>query len=148
MFSSWSRRKILRAIALLGIGSTIASIPFLSKFFVNKAQAQAANEVYKNRQIKIVTKQVDDTPQALSEGSRSVSTRYVTPIEVFIDNRRVNVIRIKNTNKYRTYLLPFADYDSPIDLAKALIDARVALPNDPATSSVPIRELQLNNPGY
>ena len=142
MFSNLSRRELLRIISFLIAGTAAASIPFLGKFFVSKAQAQIVNELlYKSQQIRIVPKLLDDTPDLLQ-------TVYTAPVELFIDDRRVNVIQLKDTNKYRTYLLPFTDYDSLIDLAKALIDARVALPNDPATSQVPVRDLQLNNPGY
>ncbi|HCF30008.1 MAG TPA: hypothetical protein DEV81_23040 [Cyanobacteria bacterium UBA11049] len=143
MFSNLSRRQLLRLIGFLIAGTAaVGSIPFLGKFFVSKAQAQTVNELlYKNQLIRIVPKLLDDIPDLLQ-------TRYTAPVELFIDDRRVNVIQITSTNKYRTYLLPFTDYDSVIDLAKALIDARVALPNDPATSQVPVRDLQLNNPGY
>ena len=143
MFSNLSRRQLLRLISFLIAGTAaVGSIPFLGKLFGNKAQAQTVNELlYKNVQIRIVPKLLDDTPELLQ-------ARYTTPVELFIDGRRVNVIQLKDTNKYRTYLLPFTDYDSVSDLAKALVDARVALPNDPATSQVPVRDLQLNNPGY
>lgn len=143
MFSNLSRRQLLRLISFLIAGTAaVGSIPFLGKLLGNKAQAQTVNELlYKNVQIRIVPKLLDDTPELLQ-------ARYTTPVELFIDGRRVNVIQLKDTNKYRTYLLPFTDYDSVSDLAKALIDARVALPNDPATSQVPVRDLQLNNPGY
>lgn len=143
MFSNLSRRQLLRLISFLIAGTTaVGSIPFLGKFFGSKAQAQTVNELlYKNQQIRIVPKLLDDTVGLLQ-------TVYTAPVELFIDGIRVNVIQLKDTNKYRTYLLPFTDYDSVIDLAKALIDARVALPNDPATSQVPVRDLQLNNPGY
>ena len=143
MFSNLSRRQLLRLISFLIAGTAaVGSIPFLGKFFGNKVQAQTLNELlYKNVQIRIVPKLLDDTLGLLQ-------ARYTTPVELFIDGRRVNVIQLKGTNKYRTYLLPFTDYDSLIDLAKALIDARVALPNDPATSQVPVRDLQLNNAGY
>jgi hypothetical protein len=143
MFSNLSRRQLLRLISFLIAGTAaVGSIPFLGKLFGNKAQAQTVNELlYKNVQIRIVPKLLDDTPELLQ-------ARYTTPVELFIDGRRVNVIQLKDTNKYRTYLLPFTDYDSVSDLAKALIDARVALPNDPATSQVPVRDLQLNNAGY
>ena len=143
MFSNLSRRQLLRLISFLIAGTAaVGSIPFLGKLFGNKAQAQTVNELlYKNVQIRIVPKLLDDTLGLLQ-------ARYTTPVELFIDDIRVNVIQLKDTNKYRTYLLPFTDYDSVSDLAKALIDARVALPNDPATSQVPVRDLQLNNPGY
>lgn len=143
MFSNLSRRQLLRLVSFLIAGTAaVGSIPFLGKLFGNKAQAQTVNELlYKNVQIRIIPKLLDDTPELLQ-------ARYTTPVELFIDGRRVNVIQLKDTNKYRTYLLPFTDYDSVSDLAKALIDARVALPNDPATSQVPVRDLQLNNPGY
>ena len=143
MFSNLSRRQLLRLISFLIAGTAaVGSIPFLGKLLGNKAQAQTVNELlYKNVQIRIVPKLLDDTPELLQ-------ARYTTPVELFIDGRRVNVIQLKDTNKYRTYLLPFTDYDSVSDLAKALIDARVALPNDPATSQVPVRDLQLNNPCY
>lgn len=148
MFSNLSRRQLLRLISLLIAGTAAGSIPFFGKFFVNKAQAQAANEVYKNRRIRVESKQKDDTPQSLQEGARTVQTRFESPVELFIDDTRVNVIRIKGTNKYRSYLLPFGEYDSPSDLAKALIDTRVALSNDPAGSRVPTRQLKLDTPGY
>ena len=143
MFSNLSRRQLLRLISFLIAGTAaVGSIPFLGKLLGNKAQAQTVNELlYKNVQIRIVPKLLDDTLGLLQ-------ARYTTPVELFIDGIRVNVIQLKGTNKYRTYLLPFTDYDSVSDLAKALIDARVALPNDPATSQVPVRDLQLNNPGY
>ena len=148
MFSNLSRRQLIRLITFLVAGTAVGSIPFLGKFFINKAQAQAANEVYKNRRIRVVSKPTDDTPQTLQEGARTVQTRFESPVELFIDDTRVNLIRIKGTNKYRSYLLPFTEYNSPSDLAKALIDTRVALPNDSAGSRVPARQLKLDTPGY
>lgn len=148
MFSNFSRRQLLRLISFIIAGTAVGSIPFLRNFFINKAQAQTANEVYKNRQIKVVSKQKDDTPQTLQEGARTVQTQFSSPVELYIDNTRVNIIRIKGTNKYRSYLLPFNEYDSPSALAKALIDTRVALTNDPAGSRVPTRQLKLDTPGY
>lgn len=148
MFSNLSRRQLLRLISFLIAGTAVGSIPFIGKFFINKAQAQTADEVYKNRRIKVVTKQKDDTPETLEEGARTVKTQFDSPQELFIDDTRVNIIRIKGTKKYRSYLLPFGEYDSPNDLAKALIDAKVALSNDPTGSRVPARQLKLDTPGY
>lgn len=148
MFSNLSRRQLLRLISFLIAGTAVGSIPFLGKFFVEKAQAQAADEVYKNRRIRVVSKQTDDAPQTLQEGARTVQTQFEAPQELFIDDTRVNLIRIKGTKKYRSYLLPFTEYDSPRDLAKALIDARVTLANDPTGSRVPARQLKLDTAGY
>ena len=65
MFSNFTRRQLLRLISFLIAGSAVGSIPFIGKFFINKAQAQVADEVYKNRRIKVVNNQKDDTPQTL-----------------------------------------------------------------------------------
>lgn len=148
MFSNFSRRQLLRLISFIIAGTAVGSIPFIGKLFINQAQAQTADEVYKNRRIKVVNNQKDDTPETLEEGARTVKTEFEAPQELFIDDTRVNIIRIKGTKKYRSYLLPFGEYDSPNDLAKALIDAKVALSNDPSGSKVPNRQLKLDTAGY
>ena len=87
MFSNLSRRQLLRLISFLIAGTAaVGSIPFLGKFFVSKAQAQTVNELLsKNQLIRIIPKLLDDTPGLLQ-------ARYTTPVELFIDDTRVNVI--------------------------------------------------------
>ena len=78
--------QLLRLIGFLIAGTAAASIPFLGKFFVSKAQAQTVNELLsKNQLIRIIPKLLDDTPGLLQ-------ARYTTPVELFIDDTRVNVI--------------------------------------------------------
>ena len=132
MFSGWSRRKILRAIAFLAIGTTVGSIPFLSKFFVNKAQAQAVYEVYKNCRIRVVTNYNDQTPQSVVEDSQTVKTKFAAPVQLFIEDKEVRIIKDKNAQQYWTPLMPFTKYNSPQEIAKKLIDMKVKIPTGEA----------------
>lgn len=129
MFSS-SRRQFLKLISLSITGTiVVGSIPFIGNFFVSKAQAKVVSEkVYKNRKYKVVTKDVDNTPKKIVNGSQTIETPYDAPVELYIDDQQVDLIRDKKTKKYSTYILPFTDYDSPGKLAEELIELGVEVP--------------------
>lgn len=131
MFSDLSRRQFLRRISFLIAGSAIVgSIPLIGNLFASKAQAQVVNEeVYKGRKYKIETKAFDETPRTVNEDSQVVETKFDAPVELFIDDQKVRMIRDKRTQKYRTPLLPFTQYNSPQELARKLIDLGVQVPS-------------------
>lgn len=136
MFSSLSRRQLLRLISGLIAGSAaFGSIPFMGKLFASRAQARtAANQVtYKNRTYKIVTKAVEDTAQTIQDTARTINNLYNTPVELYLDGQKVDILREQQTGKYVTYLLPFQKFDSPDALAKELIDLKVSVPKNPVT---------------
>lgn len=132
MFSGLSRRQLLRLISGLIAGiAAFGSIPFIGKLFASKAQAQATAKqvVYKNRRYRIIPNAVDNTPLTLRDGARTIPNPFNAPVELYLDDKKVSILRNKKTKKYATHLLPFTQYDSPDALARQLIDLRVSVPN-------------------
>ena len=132
MFSNFSRRQFFRLIGFSLAGITaIGSIPLIGKFFASKAQAQEAvtQEVYRGRNYRIVNNPVDNTPATIRDGARTIQTPYDRPVRLFIDDREVDIIRNKSSNKYVTYLLPFSEFNSVRELARTLIELNVAIPS-------------------
>jgi hypothetical protein len=106
MFSSFSRRQLLNLVGFVVTGTVIAgSAPFIGNFFASKAQAQETEEfVYKGRKYRIGSQQL------------------------FLDNKEINVVQDKNTQKYLTPLL-FAQFDSLHEVARTLIDQGIKFPS-------------------
>jgi hypothetical protein len=132
MFSNFSRRQLFRLIGFSVAGVTaIGSTPFIGKFFASKAQAQevVTQEVYRGRNYRIVNNAVDNTPQTIRDGSRIIQTPYERPVRLFIDGREVDIIRNRSSRQYVTYLLPFSQFNSARELARALIEQNVSIPN-------------------
>ena len=131
MFSSLSRRQLLRLIGGLIAGSAvISSIPLFGKLFASNVQAkEKVKEVnYKSRKYTIKTKDVDDTPQTMEDGNKKVENPFDAPVELYLDGDKVSILRDKKKNKYVTYLLPFTEYDTPDALGQAMIDLGVKVP--------------------
>jgi hypothetical protein len=125
MFSRVSRRRFFKLTTFLIAGTTaIGSIPLLSHFVENQVQAQeASEEVYKNRKIRVVpTNQTNQ--RASSDG------RFDAPVQLFIDDQEVMITRETKTQKYLTSLL-FPTFNSPQEIAKALIDNGIKFPLTP-----------------
>lgn len=152
MFSNFSRRQLLRLLASLIAGATaVGSVPVLGRFFASKAQAQGPKDksdkelkkLYKEirkaerkgRVYEVRTKVKDETPQTVTDVSGVVENPYDEPVELFVDDKKVNMVRNKKSKKYETYQLPFNDFESPDAVAETMIDLKVA---------VPIDELDLN----
>lgn len=132
MFSNFSRRQLFRLIGFSLAGVTaIGSIPFIGKFFASKAQAQEAvsQETFRGRNFRIVNNAVDNTPATIRDGARTIDTPYDRPVRLFIDDREVDIIRNKRSRTFVTYLLPFSEFNSPREAARALIEMNVAIPN-------------------
>ncbi|PSB45445.1 hypothetical protein C7B80_16985 [Cyanosarcina cf. burmensis CCALA 770] len=132
MFSNFSRRQFFRLIGFSLAGVTaIASIPFIGKFFADKAQAQetASQEVYQGRNFRVVNNPRDNTPATIRDGDRTIDTPYDRPVRLFVDDREVDIIRNRSSRKFITYLLPFSEYNSAREVARALIELKVAIPN-------------------
>ncbi|KAB8332015.1 hypothetical protein SD80_021100 [Scytonema tolypothrichoides VB-61278] len=121
MFSSLSRRQLLKLISLmLGGTAVVGSAPFFGNFFATKAQAQETEEfVYKGRKYRIVTNQADRTA--------SIDTTFDTSEQLFLDDKKVNITRNKETQKYLTPLL-FGQFNSPHEVARRLIDQGIKFP--------------------
>lgn len=131
MFSGLSRRQLLRLLSSLIAGAAaVGSIPVIGKIFASRAQAQEKiKEVkYKDRTYKIVTKLTDETPQTLQDGAKKIENPFDAPVELYLDDEKVSILRSKKTGKYATYLLPFTQYESPDALALTLIDLGVKVP--------------------
>ena len=131
MFSGLSRRQLLRLVSgLIAGAAAVGSIPFIGNIFASKAQAQQKiREVkYKDRTYKIVTKLTDETPQTLQDGANKIENPFDAPVELYLDDEKVSILRNKKTGKYATYLLPFTQYESPDALALTLIDLGVKVP--------------------
>jgi hypothetical protein len=124
MFSHVSRRRFFKLTTFLIAGTTaIGSIPILSHFFENRVQAQeASEEVYKNRKYRIVPNQ--NNQRIGPDG------RFDAPVQLFIDEQEVRIIRDTKTQKYSTSLL-FPQFNSPQEVAKAIIDIGIKLPSSP-----------------
>jgi len=73
---------------------------------------QNYRETYKER--KIVIKSAND-------GTR-----------LYLDKKLVDTVQDPVSGKYTTYLLPFGDYTSLLDLAKEMIDLGVVVPTKPS----------------
>lgn len=123
MFSSFSRRQLLNLVGFVVTGTVIAgSAPFIGNFFASKAQAQETEEfVYKGRKYRIAI-------EHKSESNASIDTTFDTPQQLFIDNKEIHIVRDKNTQKYLTPLL-FAQFDSPHEVARMLIDQGIKFPS-------------------
>lgn len=123
MFSSFSRRQFLNLVGFVVTGTIIAgSASFTGNFFVSKAQAQEIKDfVYKGRKYRIVINQK-------SERTVSADNTFDTSEQLFLDNKEINIIRDKNTQKYQTPLL-FGQFDSPHEVAKMLIDQGIKFPS-------------------
>ena len=131
MFSGLSRRQLLRLISGLIAGSAaVGSIPFISNLFLSKAQAQQEEKKvkYKDSTYMIVPKLTDETPQTLQDGAKKIENPFDAPVELYLDDEKVSILRNKKTGKYATYLLPFTQYESPDALALTLIDLGVKVP--------------------
>lgn len=128
MFSRFTRRRFLLMVGLFVSTATIAGFSFVDKFFLNKAQAQQSAETYKGRTFTIVNTPVAST-SALQPSALQPST-YDQPVQLFLDNKQVNVTRNKKTKRYSTDLLPFGDYNSARALAIDLIDLNVNAPDN------------------
>ena len=114
MFSGLSRRQLLRLVSgLIAGAAAVGSIPVIGNIFASKAQAQEKiKEVkYKDRKYKIVTKLTDETPQTLQDGAKKIENPFDAPVELYLDDEKVSILRIKKTGKYATYLLPFTQYE-------------------------------------
>lgn len=132
MFSGFSRRQILKLIGASVTGAAAAaSIPLIGKFFVSKVQAQTADlaqtavqqENYKNNTIS-VTSNTFKQSAVTAETAQVSANAYDLPYALSVNGHAVEVIRNKQSGKYRSYLLPFEEFDSPQALGKALIDTR------------------------
>lgn len=145
MFSNFSRRQLLKLLGGLIAGATaVGSVPFLGRFFASGAQAQQGpkdkadkaqyKEIRKGRRKGRVyearTKLKDDTPQTIPDTSGVIDNPYDEPVELYVDDKKVNMVRNKKSRKYETYLLPFSDYESPEALAEDMIDLQVVVPTD------------------
>lgn len=71
-------------------------------------QKQKYRETYKGR--KIVIRTVKDGPR------------------LYLDKQLVDTVQDPTSGRYSTYLLPFSDYASLLDLAKEMIDLRIVVP--------------------
>lgn len=126
MFSRFSRRQVLRLTSLLIAGTAMGSIPFVGNV-ATKAQAQetSSEEVYKGRTYTIVTNQ-SETNQTLRT-NQTTATTFDTPIQLLLDGREVRIALDQRSQKYVTPLL-FAEFNSPQELARTLIDVGVRIP--------------------
>ncbi len=123
MFSRFSRRHFFKIISFVIAGTTVAaSVPLVGNFLATKAQAQeTVEEVYKGRTYKIVT---NETSQRLA----NTDANFDTSVQLFLDGIKVRIARNTNTQKYVTPLL-FAEFNSPEEIAKQLIDLGIKLPS-------------------
>lgn len=131
MFSRLSRRQLLKLVSSLIAGAAaFGSIPFIGKLFASKAQAQETvlEVTYKDSTYTIVPKLIDNTPLTLLDGAKVIQNPFTAPVELYLDGEQVSILRVKQTGKYATYLLPFTQYDSPEALARQLIDLGVKVP--------------------
>lgn len=122
MFSGLSRRQLLKLISLM-VGGTavVGSAPFVGNFFATKAQAQETEEfVYKGRKYRIVTNQKPDR-------TAPIDTTFDTSEQLFLDDKKINIARHKDTQKYLTPLL-FGQFNSPHEVARRLIDQGIKFP--------------------
>jgi hypothetical protein len=122
MFSSLSRRQLFRLISLV-VGGTavVGSVPFFGNFFASKAQVQDEfKEVYKGREYKLKT-----LPMPLTATNDST---FDQQIQLFLDDRKIRIVRLKKTNKYVTPLL-FGEFNSPQEVARHLIDLGLNFPS-------------------
>jgi hypothetical protein len=123
MFSSFSRRQLLRLISLTAAGTAVVgSVPVVGHFFASKAQGQETpeEEVYKGRKFRIVTNQT----------SRITATNptFDTSVQLFLDDKQVRILHNKKRNKYITPHL-FAEFNSPREVARQLIDLGLKFPS-------------------
>jgi len=145
MFSNFSRRQLLKLLGGLIAGATaVGSIPFLGRFFASGAQAQqgpndnAADRAKykavktgerKGRSFEVRTKVKDETPRKIPDTSGLIDNPYDEPVELYVDGKKVDMVRNRKTNKYETVLLPFHnDFESPEALAEEMIDLQVVVP--------------------
>ena len=143
MFSNFSRRQLLKLLGGLIAGATaVGSVPFLGRFFASSAQAQQGPKddfdrakykavktgERKGRRFEVRTKLKDETPQTISDTSGVIDSPYDEPVELYVDDKKVDMVRNKKSNKFETYLLPFTDYASPEAVAEDMIDLQVVVP--------------------
>ena len=121
MFSSFSRRQLLRLISftVAGIG-VMGSVPLVGYFFASKVQGQdISEEIYKGRKFRIVT----------NETSRRITNpTFDRSVQLFLDDKEVMILHNKKTNKYITHHL-FAEFNSSRELARHLIDLGLKFPS-------------------
>lgn len=106
---------------MVGGTAVIGSVPIVGYLFASKAQAQDIfEEVYKGRKFKIVTNKI----------SRRIpnNPKFDTSVQLLVDDKEVKILHNKNTNKYITHHL-FAEFNSPRELAKHLIDLGLKFPS-------------------
>ena len=122
MFSTFSRRQLLRLISFtVAGGAVVGSVPLVGHFFVNKAIAQSSSEqIYKGRKYTVVTK---ETPQA-----SAANPRLAQPVQLFLDDKEVKITYNEKSKKYITPHL-FSEFNSPSEVAKQLIDLGLKFPS-------------------